>query len=118
RRAAIADLRFTRRERGFEVPCFIHDRTPIEDTESSLDLVARGWTLHNHPERLAYSATPPDFGALLIQRRRWANGGLILLPKLLRTLLRRPWRPRTLAEGWMRGHYLVSIACVNVSLLA
>jgi len=117
RRAALADLRFTRRERGFEVPCFIQDRTPIEDTESSLDLLARGWTLHNHPERLAYSATPSDFGSLLIQRRRWATGGLILLPKLLRTLLRKAWRPRILAEGWMRGHYLVSIACVNVSLL-
>jgi cellulose synthase/poly-beta-1,6-N-acetylglucosamine synthase-like glycosyltransferase len=118
RRAAIADLRFTRRERGFEVPCFIQDRTPIEDTESSIDLVARGWTLHNHPERLAYSATPPDFGALLIQRRRWAHGGLLILPKLLHTVLRGPWRLRTLAEGWMRCHYLVSIACVNVSLLA
>ena len=118
RRRALADLRFTRRERGFEVPCFIQDRTPIEDTESSIDLVARGWTLHNHPERLAYSATPPDFGALLIQRRRWANGGLLILPKLLRVLLRSPWRLRTLAEGWMRCHYLVSIACVNVSLLA
>ncbi len=117
RRAALADLRSTRRERGFEVPCFIQDRTPIEDTESSIDLVARGWTLHNYPERLAYSATPPDFGALLVQRRRWAHGGLIILPKLLRTLFRRPWRLATLAEGWMRCHYLVSIACVNVSLL-
>jgi hypothetical protein len=117
RRAAIAELRFTRRERGFEVPCFIQDRTPIEDTESSLDLVARGWTLHNHPERLAYSATPPDFGSLVIQRRRWAHGGLLLVPKLVRTLLRRPRRLATLAEGWMRCHYLVSIACVNVSLL-
>src|SRR5262249_13930593 len=81
RRSAIADLRSTRHERGFEVPCFIQDRTPIEDTESTVDLMARGWALYNHPERLAYSATPADFGALLIQRRRWANGGLIILPK-------------------------------------
>jgi hypothetical protein len=117
RRAALRELRFTRRERGFEVPCFIQDRTPIEDTESSLDLVALGWTLYNHPERLAYSATPPDFGALVIQRRRWAHGGLILLPKLFRTLIRRPRRLAGLAEGWIRCHYLVSIACVNVSLL-
>ena len=58
--------------------------TLIEDTESSVDLAARGWRLENYPERLAFSATPPDFGALLIQRRRWANGGLLILPKLLR----------------------------------
>ena len=59
---------------------YIQDRTVIEDTESSVDLIARGWRLVNYPERLSYSATPPDFGALVIQRRRWANGGLIILP--------------------------------------
>jgi hypothetical protein len=32
-----------------------------------VDLLLRGWALYNYPERLAYSATPPDFGALLIQ---------------------------------------------------
>jgi cellulose synthase/poly-beta-1,6-N-acetylglucosamine synthase-like glycosyltransferase len=52
---------------------YIQDRTVIEDTESSVDLVAKGWELTNYPERLSYSATPPDFGALVIQRRRWAN---------------------------------------------
>ncbi|TMH25800.1 MAG: hypothetical protein E6H63_14345, partial [Betaproteobacteria bacterium] len=69
----------------------------IEDTESSIDLINRGWQLYNYPERLAFSATPADFGALLIQRRRWANGGLIILPKLLRYLVRGPGR--TLARG-------------------
>jgi hypothetical protein len=118
RRAALEDLRTVGCERGFEVPRFIQDRTAIEDTESSVDLVARGWSLHNDLERLAYSATPADFGALLVQRRRWADGGLLILPKLLRTLLRSPWRLGKLAEGWMRGHYLVSIPCVNLALLA
>lgn len=117
RTAALRDLRTTRRERGFEVAVFIQDGTVIEDTESSVDLIARGWTLHNHPERLAWSATPPDFGALLVQRRRWANGGLLILPKLLRTLLAGPGRLRRLPEGWLRAHYLVSIAGVNVALL-
>lgn len=70
-------------ERGHAVSVFIQDKTLIEDTGSTIDLVAKGWRLHNHPERLAYSATPPDFGALVIQRRRWANGGLIILPSLL-----------------------------------
>jgi cellulose synthase (UDP-forming) len=94
----------------------VQDRTVIEDTESSIDLVARGWRLHNHPGRMAWSATPSDFGALLIQRRRWANGGLLILPKLLRVLLRRPWRAGRLAEGALRAHYLVSIAGVNLGL--
>src|SRR5438034_6621891 len=38
------------------------------------DLIDRGWQLYNYQERLAFSATPPDFGALIVQRRRWANG--------------------------------------------
>jgi cellulose synthase (UDP-forming) len=118
RKAALDDLRRVDEERGFEVYRFIADRTVIEDTESSVDLIAKGWTLHNYPARLAYSATPPDFGALVIQRRRWANGGLLIVPKLLRYVCRGPWRRRKLAEALLRLHYLVSIAGVNLGLLA
>ena len=115
--AALHDIKEVVRERGFELPVFIQDRTVIEDTESSVDLVACGWKLYNYPERLAFSATPPDFGSLLIQRRRWANGGLIILPKLVRYLLARAHRGRTLVEGFFRIHYLGSITAVNVGLL-
>ena len=52
----------------FEIRRYIQDRTVIEDTESTVDLAFHGWTLKNYPERLAFSATPPDFGSLLIQR--------------------------------------------------
>ncbi|WP_207063488.1 glycosyltransferase family 2 protein [Motiliproteus sp. SC1-56] len=104
-------------ERGFTVRRYIQDRTVIEDTESSIDLIDRGWQLHNYPERLAFSATPPDFGSLLIQRRRWANGGLIILPKLLAFLGRGPGRLRKLPQAFMRIHYLASIALVNTGLL-
>lgn len=74
---------------------FIQDRTVIEDTESSIDLRRKEWRLYNYPERLSYSATPPDFGSLVIQRGRWANGGLLILPKLLaaRKQLKREGRP-------------------------
>jgi cellulose synthase (UDP-forming) len=72
--------------------------------------------LRNYPERLAYSATPPDFGSLLIQRRRWANGGLIVMPKLIRHLVRTP-RLDKVVEGFFRCHYLGSIAIVNLGLL-
>ncbi len=117
RKSALEDIAQTDRERGFPITRFILDRTVIEDTESSIDLVSRGWQLYNYPERLAFSATPPDFGSLLIQRRRWANGGLIILPKLLRYLLQAPLRTRKAVEGFFRCHYLVSIAAVNVGLL-
>jgi cellulose synthase/poly-beta-1,6-N-acetylglucosamine synthase-like glycosyltransferase len=118
RKRALHDIAEQDVERGFPVTRYIQDRTVIEDTESSIDLVAKGWQLHNYPERLAYSATPPDFGSLLIQRRRWANGGLIILPKLLRHLLRGPERlSRKLVEGFFRTHYLISIAAVNIGLL-
>lgn len=117
RRRALADLDSVHDERGFPVHRFIRDHTVIEDTESSVHMAEMGWSLHNHPERLAYSATPPDFGALLVQRRRWANGGLLILPRCLRYLFRRPWRRRTLGEGLMRTHYLASIAGANLGLL-
>ncbi len=118
RKDALDDIGSTQVERGFVVRRYIHDRTVIEDTESSVDLVDRGWSLFNYPDRMSFSATPPDFGALIIQRRRWANGGLIILPKLVRCLLlrARPSQGR-IAEGLMRVHYLTSIAGVNVGLI-
>jgi cellulose synthase/poly-beta-1,6-N-acetylglucosamine synthase-like glycosyltransferase len=116
RRAALDDIAVTTVENGHPVTRYVQDRTVIEDTESTLDLVRRGWSLHNHPERLAYSATPPDFGTLVIQRRRWACGGLLILPKLFR-------RPRSsserggLAEFAIRFHYLASLAYGPVAVL-
>jgi cellulose synthase/poly-beta-1,6-N-acetylglucosamine synthase-like glycosyltransferase len=95
---------------------YIQDRTVIEDTESTIDLTSKGWRLHNYSERLAYSATPPDFGALLIQRRRWANGGLIIFPKLLH-YLRRARHRGLLAEGIVRTHYLISLGGVSMGML-
>jgi cellulose synthase (UDP-forming) len=117
RKTALADICTIEEERGFAVKRYIQDRTVIEDTESSIDLIDRGWKLYNYPERLAYSATPPDFGALLIQRRRWANGGLIILPKLLRYWFKGINRPDRMKECLLRLHYLISIAGVNIGLL-
>jgi cellulose synthase (UDP-forming) len=110
RRTALEDIKTVETERGFAITKYIESRTVIEDTESSIDLINKGWKLHNYPDRLAYSATPPDFGSLLIQRRRWANGGLIILPKLLGYLVQRPFRFRKVPEVFMRAHYLISIA--------
>ena len=53
------------------------------DASTSASTAGRSY---NYPERLAYSATPPDFGSLCIQRQRWANGGLLILPKLRRAV--------------------------------
>lgn len=117
RHAALHDIVQLDEERGHPIKRFIQDRTVIEDTESTLDLIDKGWTLFNYPERLAYSATPPDFGALSIQRARWANGGLIILPKLLSYIFKGPRRLEKLREGFFRIHYLTSIAGVNLGLL-
>ena len=114
---ALVEIRQDCVERGHTVPIFIQDRTVIEDTGSTIDLIRRGWSLHNHPERLAYSATPADFGALAIQRRRWSNGGLIILPDLVRHSAEGgPGRPR-LGEVMMRLQYLVSPLVANLGLL-
>ena len=83
RKSALMELEERENENGFEIKRYISDRTVIEDTESSVGLRRLGWKIYNYPERLSYSATPPDFGTLVVQRQRWANGGLIILPKLL-----------------------------------
>lgn len=103
-----------RTERGFSVKVYVQDTTVIEDTESSIDLIEKGWELYNYPERLAYSATPSDFGSLLIQRRRWANGGLIILPKLFRVAFSRP--TKNVLELFLRAYYLVSMATTSAAV--
>jgi len=115
--AALADIAARVSERGYEITRFIRDDTVIEDTESTVDLIARGWRLYNYPGRLAYSETPPDFGALLIQRRRWANGGLIIFPKLVRHFLRERADRGRFLQAVMMAHYLVSLTAVNIGLL-
>ncbi|WP_154605129.1 MULTISPECIES: glycosyltransferase family 2 protein [Arthrobacter] len=104
---------------GFEIRTYIQDRTVIEDTESSVDLGTHGWTLSNYPERLSYSATPPDFGSLVVQRRRWANGGLLILPKLWNQVRRRRQRrePILFREILLRVNYMSSIAWASFGLL-
>jgi EAL domain-containing protein (putative c-di-GMP-specific phosphodiesterase class I) len=91
----------------------------IEDTESTIDLGVHGWTLYNYPERLAYSATPPDFGSLCIQRQRWANGGLLILTKLRKQVKARRSRDEQnrFGELFLRVNYMASIFWSSVCLL-
>lgn len=104
---------------GFEIRRYIQDRTVIEDTESSIDLALHGWSLVNYPERLSYSATPPDFGSLIVQRRRWANGGLLILPKLWATIRARKNKNEIIskAEVMLRVNYMASIAWASFGLI-
>ena len=119
RKAALEDIRETEWLGGFEIHRFIQDRTVIEDTESSVDLAMYGWTLVNYPERLSYSATPPDFGSLIVQRRRWANGGLLILPKLWSLTRNRKRHGKLIsrAEVLLRLNYMASIAWSSFGLI-
>lgn len=103
----------------FEIKRYIQDRTVIEDTESSIDLAMHGWKLVNYPERLSYSATPPDFGSLIVQRRRWANGGLLIMPKLIRRYRehKRLREPVSYTEFFLRTNYMMSIAWASFGLV-
>lgn len=116
RKSALHDIETTVEiSGGGVVRKFISDTTVIEDTESSIDLIRKGWKLFNYPRRLSFSATPPDFGSLLIQRRRWANGGLIILPKLISHISENIRRPKIwFLPAFFRLHYLVSLAAVNL----
>ena len=118
RMKALKDIEMVRYERGYPILRYIQDRTVIEDTESTIELICKGWELHNYAASLSHSATPTDFSSLLIQRRRWANGGLIIFPKLFRYLLfgNNSLRQR-LVGCFIRSYYLLSIALVNFSVL-
>ncbi|WP_081736676.1 glycosyltransferase family 2 protein [Arthrobacter sp. MA-N2] len=119
RKRALEDIVEISTAGGFEIRTYIQDRTVIEDTESSVDLGKHGWTLVNYPERLSYSATPPDFGSLVVQRRRWANGGLLILPKLWEQIRHRRSqdRPVPLREILLRVNYMASITWASFGLL-
>ena len=119
RKSALDDIVEKEWVGGFEIRRYIQDRTVIEDTESSVDLALHGWQLMNYPERLSYSATPPDFGSLIVQRRRWANGGLLILPKLWATVRDRRRRNEyvSTAEILLRVNYMASIAWASFGLI-
>ena len=119
RKRALDDIVETEYRGGFKVHRYISDRTVIEDTESTIDLAAHGWALHNFPERLAYSATPPDFGSLCIQRHRWANGGLLIVPNLVRCLRRRRDRDERTSVGelLLRLNYMASVCWSSLFVL-
>jgi len=115
RRSALEEIAIETIERGHKIKIYIQDRTMIEDTAATIDLVSRDWGLHSYPARLAFSATPPDFGSLLIQRRRWSNGGLLILPALARYMLQRPFG--RFREGALRSHYMLGQAIESVAIL-
>ncbi|MCI2958386.1 glycosyltransferase family 2 protein [Agromyces atrinae] len=119
RKRAVEDIVEVEYVGGFEVRRYIQDRTVIEDTESSVDLGTHGWTLVNYPERLSYSATPPDFGSLVVQRRRWANGGLLIMPKLWKQMRERKrlGEPISRVELLLRVNYMASIAWASFGLV-
>lgn len=119
RKCALEDIAETEWVGGFEIRRYIQDRTVIEDTESSIDLGTHGWTLINYPERLSYSATPPDFGSLIVQRRRWANGGLLILPKFWAQVRDRRRRNEHVSqtEIMLRVNYMASIAWASFGLI-
>lgn len=119
RKRALDDVVETTYVGDWPVHRYISDRTVIEDTESTLDLARRGWRLVNYPEHLAYSATPPDFGSLAIQRRRWANGGLIIAPKLRQMAREKSERGKEtkFSEQLIRMNYLASIAWSTFALV-
>jgi cellulose synthase/poly-beta-1,6-N-acetylglucosamine synthase-like glycosyltransferase len=119
RKRALDDIVEEEDRGGFRIRRYIQDRTVIEDTESSLDICSHGWELYNYPERLSYSATPPDFGSLCTQRQRWANGGLVILPKLFRLMRtrRKQGRRFPIVEMFLRANYLASICWASFGLI-
>ncbi|HLX37005.1 MAG TPA: glycosyltransferase family 2 protein [Candidatus Binataceae bacterium] len=106
RRRALEDICEIDVERGFPIKRYIKDRTLVEDIESTIDFLEHDWQIFNLTGRLAYRGTPDNYGALLVQRRRWAGGGFVNLPKYLRCLMRQPDWKRSVPEALLRLHHL------------
>ena len=106
RRQALEDICEIGVERGFPVKRYIKDQTLVEDIESTIDFLEHNWEIYNLTDRLAYRGTPASYGSLLVQRRRWAGGGLVNLPKYLRCLWRRPELRNRIPESLLRLHHL------------
>jgi cellulose synthase/poly-beta-1,6-N-acetylglucosamine synthase-like glycosyltransferase len=119
RRSALDDIARTAMSEGKPSTIYIQDGTVIEDTETTLALLLKGWRVFQYPERLAYFSSPPDFGSLLIQRRRWANGGILLIPMLLRYIWRAPKNLGLLRELAVRVDYLTwgPVGCLTGILM-
>ena len=116
RRAALEDVCEETEERGYPIRKYIRDRTLVEDTESSLSFLAKGWSIYNYLVPLSYSEIPADYGALIVQRRRWSSGGLLNVPALGQYLRTAERRPQRIPEAMLRFHYLASTT-VNLGML-
>jgi len=117
RKATLEEMMILEDHHGYQIKKYIRDRTLVEDTDSTADLIPKRWTVYNYPERLAYSATPPDFGTLLVQRARWANGGLLVVPKLLKYGLAKPRSWLKLRETIFRFYYVFALSAVSLGFL-
>jgi cellulose synthase (UDP-forming) len=108
RKAALKDIVYYSEERGFQIAQFIPDTTLIEDADATVRFAQRGWRVLHLPRHLNWSSTPSDFGAMVIQRRRWANGGLIILPRLIEWWRAAPRSFATHLEFFLRGQNLLA----------
>lgn len=106
RRQALDDIARHATSDGKPATIYIQDGTVIEDTETTIAMLHKDWRVYQYPERLAYFSSPPDFGSLLIQRRRWANGGILLLPSMLRYFARKRFGVAWMKEFFVRFDYL------------
>ena len=116
--SALCEIAELGEERGFHFPVFVPDKTPIEDADATIRLVTHGWRIHHLPEHLNWSSTPGDFGSLVIQRRRWANGGLVILPDLIKHWRSACWSRPNLMEAFLRTYHLLAAPVTSVAGLA
>lgn len=117
RLSALDRIKRESEEDGRIVDVFVQDKTLIEDTGSTVDLMEIGYRVRNHFAPLAYSSTPADFGSLAIQRQRWSNGGLIIFPQLLAQYAASRGRLKRSVELFLRSHYLLSPLVGNLAIL-
>ena len=118
RTSALRELAHTHSQAGQIVTRYFNDGYTGEGPGTTLDLLQCGWGLTNYPERLAWTASPSDPAALTMRYRRWHDGALMALPRLLGYLLRkRAGHGASGLAGVLRVHHQTATLTTNIALL-
>lgn len=88
--------------------------TLTEDLDASYRAQMAGWRFVFREDVGVPAELPPTAGALLVQQRRWAQGGVQTARKLLPRLLRGPFSPAVKLEATAHlcGHFAHPLAVV------
>lgn len=97
--------------------------TICEDSDLGLAILERGWQAHYTRTRYGWGLLPNDYEGFRKQRHRWTFGGMQIVAKHVRTMLRggelTPDQRRTYLIGWLNwmGAETVGVVIAALNLI-